>query len=475
MTQLRILAPVVVDYYAVPGASLRDPQAYARFWAGQQPDLDDLMEGLAPAPVTDPGPPPAVVLEHTRATSSLNLYRTISDHAVERTLHVLTGTLRPEHLPGEFSGATDALHTRVIEISFRLYDHGLMLLEMLAEMDQWLTERTAGFDASLDDLQAQAVAMGERVARETVARYLDPVLGLLRRADRDMRILAAATPEDDPLTAEFGEPLWVTRSLVVDPSEPDAEEMARHWVKDVVIAGDDRNPADRLLDGELGHLVRWLNYIFMDRTAVGGRMLPGDPFRDQWDALRYAQVFYGVLDRIDTRLSKILADSAAAASRWELDQLKEHLIGLSQRAELIIMERQDLSKYLKRAVRVEMDAILDFWDYDNLLAQPVRFKIETCGRRLAELASRRTARSAMFTDLILLGIGVTSILGTALAVTEFGRSMASDPEMAVYDLGRSSIVEWIASQPADAILVTSGVVSVLLVIVYLFFRRDKNA
>jgi hypothetical protein len=212
----------------------------------------------------------------------------------------------------------------------------------------------------------------------------------------------------------------------------------------------------------------------MDRTGAGGRMLPGDPFRDQWDALRYAQVFYGTLDRIDTRLSKILADSAAATSRWDLEQLREHLLALSQRAELIIMERQDLSKYLKRSVRVEMDAILEFWDYEGLLAQPVRFKIEICDRRLAELAARRTARSGMFTDLILLGIGVTSILATALAVTEFGRSMANDPDMAVYDLGRSSMVEWVAAQPADAILIASGVVSLLLVVMYLFFRRDRT-
>ena len=138
------------------------------------------------------------------------------------------------------------------------------------------------------------------------------------------------------------------------------------------------------------------------------------------------------------------------------------------------MERRDLAKYLKRAVRREMDAILAFWGYEKLLEEPVRFKIETCDRRLAELAARRTARSAMFTDLILLGIGVTSILGTALALTEFGRSIASDPASTVYDLGRSSIVEWVAAQPADAILLASGMTSVLMVVLYLFFRRDHG-
>ncbi|GAA3771145.1 hypothetical protein GCM10022225_67880 [Plantactinospora mayteni] len=485
MTQLRILAPVVVDYYAVPGSALRDPEAHARFWAERESDLDALLPRLAPqgpaevaepAPGTDAasapaGPPPVVVLKHTRPRSSLNLYRSISAHAAERTLHVLTGRLRPEHL-SERPG--DPRWSGLVEISFRLYDHGLMLLEMLAEVDPWLTGPTDRLPARLDELQARAVELGERTAREVVRRYLDPVLALLRAADRDEAVLHAATPADDPVTAEFGEVLWVTRSLVVDPSGPGAEEMTRHWVKDVV-TGDDRAPADRLLDGDLDHLVRWLNYLFLDRTGAGARMLPGDPFRDQWEALRYAQVFYGVLERIDARLSRILADSAAAGSRWELERLKGQLTRLSQRAELIIMERQDLSKYLKRAVRVEMDAILDFWDYEKLLEQPVHFKIELCGRRLAELAARRTARSAMFTDLILLGIAMTSILGTALAVTEFGRSIASDPEMAAYDLGRSALVAWVASQPADAILITSGVVSALLVIVYLFFRRDRSA
>ncbi|MEJ3746834.1 hypothetical protein WEI85_26555 [Actinomycetes bacterium KLBMP 9797] len=472
MTQLRILAPVVVDYYAAPGATLRDPTGYARFWAERQPAVNELVVRLAP---DRSGPPPAVTLEHTQVTSSLNLYRTISDHAGERSLHVLTGALRREHLPEEFAGTTDPLKLGVSEISFRLYDHGLMLLELLADVAPSFVEPAPDLADRLDDLQARAVALGERAARETVRRYLDPVLESLRRADGDEEIIAAATAADDPVTAEFGEALWVTRSLVVVPSEKGTDEVVRHWVKDVVTAEDDRAPADRLLDGDIDHLVRWLNYLFMDRTGAGGEMRRGDPFHDQWEALRYAQVYYGVLDRIDTRLSKILADSAAADSRWELEQLKGHLMGLSQRAELIIMERWDLSKYLKRAVRLEMDAILAFWDHATLLEEPVRFKIETCNRRLAELAARRTARSAMFTDLILLGIGVTSILGTALALTEFGRSIASDPDSTVYDLGRSSIVEWVAAQPADAIVIASGVASVLMVVVYLFFRRDNSA
>jgi hypothetical protein len=488
VTFLRVLAPVVVDYFAVPGAALRDPTGYAGFWAAQQPVVDRLLVRLAAevpaaevvtAPVTAPDggpsrPPPRIVLEHTEPTSSLNLYRTISDHAVNRPVHVLTGMLMPEHLPGNFDLGRGV---SVTEIAFRLYDHGLMLLEVLADIGPWLSKIDVDqVGEQLDALQARVVAMGERAARDTHRCYLVPVLAALRQADRDERVLLTATPDAGPATTELGEALWVTRSLVVNPVDQIRERAVRHWIKDVAIADDSIPPAERLLDpvDPTNHLIRWLNYCFVDRGEGSGRMAPGDPFHDPWDALRYAQVYYGTLDRIDARLSKILADSVASPSRWELDQLNDRLVDQSRRAELIIMAQRDLRKYLKRSVRNEMAAILAFWDTEEVLEGPVRFKIEVCGRRLGELAARRTARSALFTDLILLGIAVTSILGTAVAVTQFGREISSDPAMAVYDLGGSSIVEWVASQPADAILITSALASVVLVVLYLFFRGDRH-
>jgi hypothetical protein len=190
--------------------------------------------------------------------------------------------------------------------------------------------------------------------------------------------------------------------------------------------------------------------------------------------MRYAQFFYAALDVVDTRLTGILADTAAAGARWQLERLRGQLLALSQRAELVIMDRQNLSKYLKRSVRAEMEAILGYWEYESLVETPVRFKIGICDRRLAELAARRTARSSLFTDLILLGIGITSVLATALALTEFGRTMASEPGLGRYDVGRNAVTGWFASQPADAVLITSGVVSAALVVLYLIFRRGHS-
>jgi hypothetical protein len=474
--KLRVLAPAVVDFATVPGAAVRHPDSYARFWADQQARVDGLVHTLVPARSGGvDGAAATFRLDHTRAGTSVNRYRVISDLAVDVPVHLLSASLRPEHLPDAFSGDVGALRDGVREVTLRMYDHGILLVELLVDVDGWLAARTGRIEESLDVLQSLAVALGAEVAREAVGRYLDPVIDLLRRADRTESVLAGPASGAETAATSFGEVLWVTRSLVLDRDEPRSEQIVRHWVKDVAAASDEEEPpVERLVSGEIDHLARWLNYVFLDAGGSGGTMRAGEKFHDAWEAMRYAQVFYAALDAIDTRLSKILADSAAATARWEFQRLQQHLVVLSRRAELVVMDRQALAKNLKRSVRAEMDAILDRWDYATLVEEPVRFKIGICDRRLAELAARRTARSTFVTDLILLGIGVTSVLGTALALSDFGRTMASDPGMARYDIGRNSLTAWFAAQPVDAIVMASGAVSATLVVLYLFFRRNHG-
>ena len=158
MTQLRLLPQVGVDYYAVPGASLHDPRGYAQFWADQQPAVDSLLAGLVPESLPDEpaADRPRITLERTSPTRSLNLYRTIGDHAVERPMHVLTGTLRVQDLLGEFADASPC--GEVVEIVFRLYDHGLMLLELLTDVPPSLSASADGLAERMDELQDCAVS-----------------------------------------------------------------------------------------------------------------------------------------------------------------------------------------------------------------------------------------------------------------------------------------------------------------------------
>jgi len=191
--------------------------------------------------------------------------------------------------------------------------------------------------------------------------------------------------------------------------------------------------------------------------------------------MRYAQYFYAAMDVVDDRLNGVLAETSGGRRAWEQAELATRLRALSHRAELVMLDLQDLRKYVTRRVRTELDRILDAWNYADLVEKPVSFKITICDRRLEELAAGRQARAGTVTDVILLGIGVTSVLGTALAVTDFGRSVATDPGQAGFGSASSGLTEWFASQPADAIIVGSIVVSALLVVLFLAVRRSGSS
>lgn len=187
----------------------------------------------------------------------------------------------------------------------------------------------------------------------------------------------------------------------------------------------------------------------------------------------YSQYFYAALDQVDSRLNRVLAETIQGRSVFELRELEDQLRMLSHRAEQIILDRQDLLKYVARPVRDIFDSIMEVWDHEELVEEPVRFKITICDRRLEELNNDSQSRANTVTDVILLAIGVTSILGTALSLSSFGRSMATDPSQAGYGNATSAITEWFAAQPADSIVVGSLLISALLVVLFIAVRRSS--
>jgi hypothetical protein len=79
----------------------------------------------------------------------------------------------------------------------------------------------------------------------------------------------------------------------------------------------------------------------------------------------------------------------------------------------------------------------------------------------------------MFTDIILMSIGVTSVLATAIALVQFGRDASQDPSQSIFDLGNGSITSWVSSQSMDGILIISLLLSIVLIVVFIWKRRQS--
>jgi len=451
---LRALAPLSIDLAAVAGAAERDPEAYQALWRAVDTLADPLRltDGIA-----------AISFDHARRRDPASRYASIATDSLEFTPQLVTIELDPETFP--LGSLSDPI-SGVDEVVLRIFPNQLGMLEVSMAIEdpgagaRALEEWTA-------TLEGESVALTERLVRQIGADVLAPLLEMLEQADpKHTQVLRQRDSEEQAFEA-----LWVARSLLVPE---DQRELLAVWTKDT-IDSELSNLRDDLIEGRRDSLVLWLNYGFVDVAGEGADAFRTGAHSAEYTGLRHAQEVYASLDTIDSQLQRVLADSAAADRKWQLEQLRGDLVWLSQRAELIIMGRQQLLKYMTRTVRAHFERILETWRYDRLVEESARFKIELCNRRLDELSSKRAARSSLVTDLILLGIGITSIAGTALAITEFGRMTASDPMSTGFDLGASRFTEWFASQPIDVVLLASGAVSAVLVVLYLYFRSDDGA
>ena len=451
MIALRMIAPILTGFTTVAGAGDRDPASYRAVWTNADARLEDLRgrPGIA-----------AIRLNHLEENGRKSLYSSIETDSLPRAAQLVTVQMDPA--AGKWPAAPAWL-SAVDEVTVEVYSHGVSLMEISLLLEEPPEE---GREDWLDRMQGEAVGYAEELGELILADVMKPLLDALAEADPKSGTFHLEAADATPPRV-----LWVSRSLLVDQAN---RNLLLHWTKDSV---DDASAhlRDELQAGSRHSLVRWLNYGFVDVDGVGAAALRTGRHAAEFSGLRYAQETYASLDVVDSRLRLVLADAAAASTKWELEQLRGDLVWLSLRAELIIMGRHELGKYMTRAVRAHFDRIMDGWDYEVLIEEPARFKIELCNRRLDDLAARRAARSGRVTDLILMGIGITSIASIALAISQFGRSAASDPLATGYDLGASDFTSWFAAQPVDVILLASAAASAVLVVLYLYFRRDDGA
>jgi len=502
----KLLAPVRTDFSIVSEAPIRDPDQYAAFWDGVANDKNELRAGL-PVELALSKTLTEIRFPHASAyrRSPFNRYQSLESDALERPLHVLEVELDRSAFvadaASEASLPAAASGRRVDRILWRVFDHGISLLEIDIRLGDALHAVPVGqVPAMLNDLQQAGVVLGERIARRCTEALLQPLFAWLHAAPGSADYIESDTATQAHRAT--GAVLWVTRTLVFEQGD-DRHRAAviRHWLKDAGPSeeGTDDAPPDgenkeklidRIVRDDTQHLTRWLNYLFREGAYAADGLDADDrgsgtpdrrtrpdlatPFCDAWEAMLHAQFFYGALDIVDLHLTRILAQSLARDSVLRVDQLKALLEQNIRKANLLLLQFHDSAKYYKRTVKSELDDILEYWDFEAVLIGPVQEKITLCQERLTLLHQKEAARSAIYTDIILLGIGITSIFGTSLALAEYGRTMATDADLGSYDVTSANFIDWFAALPTDVILVGSSILSLLLVVLYAYYRKQQT-
>lgn len=503
----KLLAPVRTDFSIVSEAPIRDPDGYAAFWDAVAENKRALRARLADGSALSQSLR-EIRFPHASAyrRRPSNRYQSLESDALERPVHALEVDLGrsavADRIPSDGASRIAELGRRVDRVVWRVFDHGISLLEVEICLGDVLHTTTPDrVPAALNDVQRAGVMLGERIAREDTTALLQPLFDWLHTRPGSADVLESdATPRGHHA---HGTVLWVTRTLVFEPGDaPNRAAIIRHWLKDAGPAGrahatlppeeaPNTEPLiDRIVRDDEAHLTRWLNYLFREGAYAADAHRAADPdpepsnprtrpelatpFCDAWEAMLHAQFFYGALDIVDLHLTRILAQSLARDSSLKVDELKALLEQNIRKANLLLLQFHDNAKYYKRTVKAELDDILGYWDFEEVLIGPVQEKITLCQERLTLLHQKEAARSAIYTDIILLGIGITSIFGTSLALAEYGRTMATDADLGSYDVTRTPFIDWFAALPTDVILVGASILSLLLVVLYAYYRKQQT-
>lgn len=457
MIKLCALVPSSIDFRETLGAAERNPAAYEEFWQAVERRLleDSVFD--------------ANTMTVARARRDNKGWGSIVDDDLDRPVEVLSLRFNPQLFP---LTPPEPLELIDIEdaITCRLYNHGVFSVELECSVAEGPDSPLA---PRLDDIDEAFTEWIPRFIKFLHDRFLVQIVTSIRDVDPRAEFVEPAARTLPGRDGCLGRPLWITRSLCIQENDPALADLVNEWLRDVEAV--EPGVAQRLIDPGSGlrQFARWFHHVFLMTEDELRQPLP-QTFPDMMFALRYAQYFYGATEQEEIRLKGILALSLAKDPPWPMAELRRELEQGSRRVAFIEMERSEIRKFLRRARLREFDGLLESWKFDEIVVQPAREKVDAADKRLSELSETRSSRASLFTDVILLAIGITSVVSTTLALTEFGRTMNSDPGMASYDGGGSRLVAWFAAQSADGLLLASIAACLILTVLYLYFRRLSN-
>lgn len=537
--RLKLLSPFAIEGFDLYASRIiQYPRAYERAWDGAQagagPRLGKV-PGVGEGLVQRCGFMHTTAMT-SRVGSR---YQSIETHSLPRSLHAIELVVREpadavvgridrcaeglasfshRHLAPALervrSVLRDAAQRESPRTLIRVFDHGVALFEtdLRVARDLFGPDRSGapvGVKPALDALQHLGIAYAERTIDRLSPDVLAQLFAWLRgQGELGSRFLHPLREGGESAAASSA--MWVTRSLVFERADGMADKESRrdrelraeivaHWLKDVTDADE---AAKRCTDNLKAMNTSWLNYFFGEESYRGD--YPDDGWREpgggegsaseegtesgepgggagagafcpEWEAMLIAQYYYAAFDRLQSKISRILAVSVAGEGKRRVSAVKSKLDGAIRDANMLKVDFEENRKYYARRILSKVDAILDGWGFEGRLRPQIDKRIEDCAGRLDELHSRSIERSSVYTDLILLAIGITGVFEVLLFLSMYGRTMSADPELAIYDRTSAfNIADWIGGSSTDVVLFAGLVFSTGLILLYAYFRTSRS-
>lgn len=434
-------------------------------------------------------------------------FRSVDKDSLTRPLPILIFEVSPDNpvaavcwqkVIAQFTDQQELLNKMQLignSINISLYDNCVALLQMDFDITKIMNEQKQEELANLLDLiQAAGIKMGEYLSRDLYQDSIKPFLQHLleldneasrfivnenfqfKRALNNAVLLPSSTVDNHVIVVN-----WVTRTLLVESQDKqNLPKVIEHWLKDC----GDQQIIDDARDNSAACAIRWLNYLFREdayswKTDGNGEINYTAPFSDEWQAMMNAQYYYATFEALNDSLRSTLSFAYQSSGRMKQKTIS-HLRTLNRALErdivaanLAIIEYHNNFGYYNRNVGNVMKQIMAGWDFDEAILSQVKHNISLCEQRIAELHQKAASRSGFYSDILLLGIAVTSIVAFLFQLIEYGRNMSNDANLAIYESNSWNLVEFVSERPTDFIITLSLGIIIVLFVLYSWFRRVK--
>jgi len=216
--------------------------------------------------------------------------------------------------------------------------------------------------------------------------------------------------------------------------------------------------AEALITGNINFSMTWLNYLIIEPTEVQRRTL--------FSALRTSQFFYAAQEYLNDNAYRALTNSALEKNV----RIVERRLTTARRDMQMLHIMYDTKKtFMTRKKRQLVNDLMEIWDFDILKANGERM-VAASNTKIAEITNKRSERSSFFTDLILVGLALVTVIEVSMYLTEYSREVMSRPTLAYQDDETSWILTAIAAIDTDQMLIGGAFVILILVCFYVYWK-----
>jgi hypothetical protein len=353
-------------------------------------------------------------------------------------------------------------------VSVRLYHNCIFILQydLTYEGDLTLVDC-----ARLEEIETVGIALGRDLADEIGEALCHWAIMARERADHGQAMVEKVERSVCPTEARSGEgkkgeskirgsALWITRSMVPPDRDPEATStILEKWLQPAQVFGNWRRSMDKH-----GYAMEWLRYAFSE-TGPDGQVNT-----DAWESMLFCQYFWAAVEKAEQETFRILGSSAERQADRQRPRLWFDALSAARLdAELIMARYRHLRRYAARGRQPIIDEIMNGWEFDKLV-ENLEKSVAICRENLEQMLHHATARSTVWTDLLLFFIGSYAVLDFLIGLAVLGRSMNADAMLGLRDEGAVNILAFVAELPMDWII-SSGLGLILVAGIVLYRRK----